>query len=115
MQNAQSALSPNYLHVTRYQAEHLGYIIDRCLGQDVLTVQPIQEAEDAWVKTILNAREKGRSFREQCTPGYYNNEGTDSEAMSRKASYGGGSLEFMALLDAWRDKGNMQGLELEFE
>ena len=38
-----------------------------------------QEAEDAWVATILELAQFNLDFLESCTPGYYNNEGKPSE------------------------------------
>ncbi len=46
--------------------------------------------------------------------GYYNNEGTASETAGRNASYGGGSPAFLNILEDWRAKGDLEGLELKY-
>lgn len=71
--NTQAALSPNFLHITWYQAKHLGYIIGRCREENARTVEAAQEAEDAWVETIIASRQKRGGSMLECTPGYYNN------------------------------------------
>jgi cyclohexanone monooxygenase len=55
----------------------------------------------------------GREFLEQCTPGYYNNEGKLSDLAAQNGFYGGGSPEFFRILDAWRAEGSLKGLELQ--
>ena len=51
-------------------------------------------------------------FLEACTPGYYNNEGKPAQRTSRNSSYGGGSIEFIEMLEEWRTAGGLEGLEL---
>ena len=54
-----------------------------------------------------------QDFSLNCTPGYYNNEGKPGEGPGWfGGSYGGDAVEFFKLLKAWRDKGDLQGLEL---
>ena len=53
------------------------------------------------------------TFQEQCTPGYYNNEGRPSEGGGLIVqSYGDGPIVFFQLLDGWRSAGDFAGLEL---
>lgn len=111
--NTQSALSPNFLHVTAFQAQHLSYIISQCHDRDIRTIEPTQEAEDAWVETVVQSRRKTAATQIQCTPGYYNNEGETSRAFDQKASYGGGALEFMRMMMEWRADDKMKGLEVQ--
>ena len=57
--------------------------------------------------------EDRHTFLAECTPGYYNNEGRISDADARAAPYGAGQVEFIELLKAWREAGDMAGLELD--
>jgi len=82
----QAALSPNFLHITAEQAKHIAYIISRCQERGIRTLEPTQEAEDAWVRTIIDSGARRRAFQASCTPGYYNNEGRSSER-SQKAGF----------------------------
>ena len=115
VQIVQAALSPNFLHVTGEQAEHIAYIISECKRRGVNTVEPTAEAEEDWVNTILRMAVLRAEFLAGCTPGYYNNEGTPNPAMARNASYGGGAPAFLRLLKTWRGKGELEGLDLTFD
>jgi cyclohexanone monooxygenase len=53
-----------------------------------------------------------RKFLEQCTPGFYNNEGRASAVADRNAPYGAGPIAFIELLREWREADDFAGLEL---
>ena len=74
-------------------------------------VEASKEGEANWVKTIIDNSRDMLSFQESCTPGYYNNEGKPMQAPQNNP-YGGGALNFFKLMKKWRDKGDLQGLEL---
>ena len=76
-------------------------------------VETSPEAEAAWVETIVASALQRAKFAEECTPGYYNNEGQPSALAARNGSYGKGSIAFIQLLEDWRAEGSLQGLELK--
>ena len=78
----------------------------------IRTVEASEEAEDAWVDTIVQLSTVNQKFLEACTPGYYNNEGKPVERSNRNASYGAGPIAFVKLLEDWRADGRLDGLEL---
>ena len=108
----QAALTPNFIHVTGEQANHLAYVVKTCRNRNIRTVEPTQEAEEAWVQTILEKGALRREFNMECTPGYYNNEGKPSPVAARNASYGGGALDFLEILNKWRADDSFDGLEV---
>ena len=110
--NTQSGFSVNFPHMLDEQSKHLAYILSRALENDVRVVEATLEAEDAWVQTIIDLAQNNLSFLESCTPGYYNNEGKPAERSGQNGFYGGGSIAFIKLLEAWRGAGNLEGLEL---
>ncbi|PPJ51161.1 hypothetical protein CBER1_08526 [Cercospora berteroae] len=110
----QAALTPNFVHVTGEQATHLAYVVSEAMKKNVRTVEPTREAEDQWVATIEKLALLRASFLQECTPGYYNNEGTPSKTGARNASYGGGSPAFLKILEDWRADGKMEGLDLKY-
>ena len=67
-------------------------------------VQRKFRAEKEWVETILELAKLRARFLQECTPGYYNNEGSPSNSAGRNASYGGGSPAFIKILEEWREK-----------
>ena len=109
---SQSGFTVNFPHMLDEQARHVAYVLSHVFEHDVRTVEPTQEAEDAWVQTILDKAMANEKFLESCTPGYYNNEGRPAERSLRNTSYGGGAPEFVKILEAWRADGTMAGLEL---
>jgi cation diffusion facilitator CzcD-associated flavoprotein CzcO len=112
MSNSQSGFTVNYPHMLNEQAKHIAYVIGTCAERGVTVVEAAQEAEDAWVETIVSSALQRAKFAEECTPGYYNNEGQPSALAARNGSYGKGPIAFVKILEAWREDGTMEGLEL---
>jgi cation diffusion facilitator CzcD-associated flavoprotein CzcO len=112
MMNTQSGFTANYPHMLNEQGKHLAYIIKHCVDRQVRTVEATKAAEDAWVQTIIDSALQRQQFQEECTPGYYNNEGKPSPLAARNGSYGKGSVAFIKLIEDWRAAGELEGLEL---
>ncbi|HSV03970.1 MAG TPA: NAD(P)/FAD-dependent oxidoreductase [Phenylobacterium sp.] len=110
--NTQSGFSANFPHMINEQSKHLGYILGRCHQEGISAVEASQEAEDAWVETIVKLAIMRQAFLEECTPGYYNNEGNVRAMSVRNGSYGAGPVAFVKVLEAWRADGAMPGLEI---
>jgi cyclohexanone monooxygenase len=111
----QNALSVNFTAMFDDQARHVAWIIHEAMARQARTVQPTAEAQDAWVAEIRRLSVMNRAFLEACTPGYYNQEGKIGEGAPgglAGASYGPGLNPFNALLAAWREKGDLEGLEI---
>ncbi len=113
IQNSQSAFTVNFPHAMDEQAKHLSYIVRHGLDHQVRTIEPSEEAEEAWVQTIIGLARGNLKFLEECTPGYYNNEGKPAErASAQNGPYGGGPNAFFKVIADWRDEGTLDGLEL---
>jgi len=110
----QAALTPNFLHVTGEQAKHLAYVISEAMKRNVRTVEPTEKAEEEWINTIVKLAMLRADYLRECTPGYYNNEGTPSMSAAKNAAYGGGSPAFLKILTDWRESGKMEGLDLKY-
>ena len=108
----QSGFSVNFPHMLEEQARHLAYILKHAQENDIRVIETSQEAEDAWVQTILDSALNRMEFLESCTPGYYNNEGHPNARAFREGPYGAGSIAFIQMWEAWRAEGTLQGLEL---
>ena len=111
MSNSQSGFTVNYPHMLNEQAKHVGYILATCAERGIGRVEAAQDAEDAWVQTIIDSALQRAKFAEECTPGYYNNEGQPSALAARNGSYGKGPIAFVKLLEGWRAAGALEGLE----
>ena len=108
----QSGFSVNFPHMLDEQSRHLAYILGHAQENDIKVIEASQEAEDAWVQTVLDAAINRMDFLESCTPGYYNNEGHPNQRAFRDGPYGGGAIAFVQMWESWRAAGNLEGLEL---
>lgn len=99
----QSAGSVNYLHVIDEQARHVAEVVAAAREHPDRYVEPTAEATADWVRT-LQEKTPDDTFHAECTPGYYNQEGT---ATTGSASYGDGPVAFHELLRRWRAEGGM--------
>ncbi|MEX1152761.1 flavin-containing monooxygenase [Parvibaculum sp.] len=111
--NSQSGFTANFPHMLNEQSKHLAYIVKECIDRQARVVEVAEEAENEWVDAVVKASVFNRRFLEECTPGYYNNEGKPSDLAIRNGFYGGGSIAFIKILEDWRAKGGMPGLELQ--
>ncbi|MEN8722357.1 MAG: NAD(P)/FAD-dependent oxidoreductase [Alphaproteobacteria bacterium] len=74
-------------------------------------VEVTKEAEQAWFDLL--ATNAGRMLGSQdCTPGYYNNEGQDPGSQSAmNVGYPAGALAYFNYIDGWRNDGKFDGLD----
>ncbi|HYC00868.1 MAG TPA: NAD(P)/FAD-dependent oxidoreductase [Candidatus Limnocylindrales bacterium] len=114
MSNSQAGFTANYPHMLNEQAKHLTYIIDKARREGLRRVEASNEAVRQWIDRCIEKAGAGMMFLENCTPGYYNNEGKLSERSVQNGFYGGGtgSPEFIALLEQWRADGKLAGIEV---
>ena len=111
--NSQSGFTTNFPHSMDETACHIGYILNRCLEENISTVEVSESAEDAWVEEIIAVSRYNVEFQAMCTPGYYNNEGQPNPKSVQNGPYGKGSRPYFKITKAWRDEGTMQGLDCE--
>jgi len=112
---SQGAVSANTTSMYEQQGEHIAYIIKEALTRGAATVELSKEAQDEWCRIIRETAVPDGGFAEECTPGYYNNEGGGGGEGIRSnlgEPYGPGFYAFGRLLQEWRDKGDLEGLVL---
>jgi cyclohexanone monooxygenase len=110
--NTQSGFTANFPHMINEQSKHIAYVLKHCADHQVRVAEASQEAEEAWVQTIVDLSIMRQKFLEECTPGYYNNEGNVQAMSARNGSYGAGPVAFVRVLEDWRAEGSLKGLEL---
>ncbi len=109
---SQTGVSANIPHILDVQSRHVAYILKTAHDCQTQTVDVTSEAEQAWVKQVMDASVMSVDFLESCTPGYYNNEGQPNGPMIRRnGSYAPGIMAFSRVLDVWRAEGNLAGIE----
>ena len=113
MSISQSGFTVNFPYMSNEQAKHIAYIIERALHKGVQSLEVSEAAEARWVDAVIQLASRNTGFVEQCTPGYYNNEGKPGRASRQNGFYFGGPTEFVKILEDWRADGEMSGLELD--
>lgn len=111
----QNGLSPNMTAMFDDQAVHVGYIIDEVKKRGLQVAEVTADAEAEWIAQIVGLAGSGATaFLVDCTPGYYNREGQTGKGggSMQNSPYAPGINAFNALLQQWRDKGDLEGMEL---
>lgn len=112
--HTQGGFTANYPHLLHEASSHVAHIVRSAVDSGVRELEATAEAEDEWLRTLAENARNVRSFQEQCTPGYYNNEGRPAEGGFIVSSYGKGPMPFFKLLAEWRQAGTYPGLELRY-
>ena len=112
MSNAQAGFTANYPHLLDEQAKHIAYIIQAATEKGYSRVEVTEQGESDWIQRCIDKARDTGDFLENCTPGYYNNEGRTGDRSAQDGFYGGGSIEFFQLLSRWREEDELAGLAL---
>ncbi len=112
----QSGQSPNFQHMLDEQTRHIGWLLRQMRERGAVTVEATEAAEKAWVDACVKVARARVPYLEECTPGYYNNEGNvNNMRVLKNNQYWRGPTVFLRMWEAWREKGDMDGLELGYE
>jgi len=64
----QSGLAPNFPHMLSEQANHIAYIVRRCLAGRLDSVEPTEEGEAEWTAAIMKAGVFRKAYQEDARP-----------------------------------------------
>jgi len=109
--HTQGGFTVNYPHLLDEACRHVAHILRHAIDGDLSTVEATAQSEEEWLRTLAESARDIRAFQEQCTPGYYNNEGQPGGGGFLASSYGNGPMPFFQLLSDWREAGTFAGLE----
>jgi cyclohexanone monooxygenase len=108
----QTGLAPNFTYMLNEQSTHLAYVISSAKARGAKVVECTPEAEAEWVRTVSQPGFMSE-YLKTCTPGYYNAEGKAGSGEGfLEGHYGEGPVQFYALLEKWRQRGQLEGLTL---
>ena len=102
-------LVANVTHNFSESSTAIAAMVRECVDKGHETLEPTLQAETQWVNSL---EVQDRGVLANCTPGYYNNEGKPNPVSVQNGAYGGGPTRFFKVVEAWREEGSMQGLEL---
>jgi cation diffusion facilitator CzcD-associated flavoprotein CzcO len=98
------------------QGFHIGYVASQALLRGAVTVEPTQDAQDAYIRHLRSVAVDNSTYINECTPSYFNNEGdTTKKRHIFGEPWGEGYYAFEAMLEKWRAAGDLAGLELTRE
>jgi cation diffusion facilitator CzcD-associated flavoprotein CzcO len=112
MNNTQAGFTANYPHLLDEQAKHIAHILHAATERGCTRLEATAQGEAEWVQQCVDKARDAGEFLQNCTPGYYNNEGRVGERSAQDGFYGGGSIEYFRILGQWRAQGELQGLAL---
>jgi cyclohexanone monooxygenase len=112
-----AAVSINQPLVFGAQGRHVALLVRELLDRGVRTAEVRVEAERAWRQVIEARSNYDPDAARRCTPGAYNNEGAADERQPSvfATAFGGGPIEYLALLERWRADSVARDLELGTE
>jgi cation diffusion facilitator CzcD-associated flavoprotein CzcO len=103
--NLISNVPHNLTESGRTIADIVRHTLDNGYGE----VEVTKDAEDEWMQLLLSG--PGRMIGSQdCTPGYYNNEGQPDKRSEFFVGYPQGAMAYFRYLDEWRSSGQFEGL-----
>ncbi|OBI47287.1 monooxygenase [Mycobacterium kyorinense] len=109
---AQSGFTVNFPYLIDTQSRHIAWVIAWALQHGVAELEATADAEAAWVDAVVQRSSVIAGRRESCTPGYYNREGQANKRLNQDSFFFGSPTEYADILAAWRDAGNLDGLEI---
>jgi cation diffusion facilitator CzcD-associated flavoprotein CzcO len=95
------------------QAQHIAHIINATLERGGKVIETTEEAQEAYVRHFEEVEIDMSQFQRECTPSYFTNEGQVKAPWALFRSYGPGWGAFLALVEEWRAKGDLEGMALE--
>lgn len=114
----QGAQATNFVHSISEIAKHVTFLVDRCLKDDVGTIEPTSEAQEEWFQVLFGTLWGVAKYNMTCTPGYLNSEGggmnRDGAAAMKSAraiAWMTSVMGFVDYVEKWRARGDLVGLE----
>jgi cyclohexanone monooxygenase len=108
----QGGVSASLTLMLMNQTHHIAYMIAETLKRGFTTIEPTAAAVEYWQQEMRAKKLNNDRFLQECTPGYYNNEGGPVKRSHIGEVYGPGVNAFNALLESWRREGGMVGMDL---
>jgi len=109
----QGGFGTNFSHLLSESAKHVAHILEACIDQGIVTIEPEEAAEEEWLSVLLGVGMGGARYFQSCTPSFYNSEqqAIDSRA-ARNLTYTGSLLEYVGYLERWRESPDFAGVRV---
>ncbi|MAS41497.1 MAG: monooxygenase [Porticoccaceae bacterium] len=112
--NGQASFTANYPDGLDEGAKHIAHLVKHFEAHGITRVDAAEDAEQDWSAEVYGTEARGPMGGASCTPGYYNLEGQHDPRARHNQPYGGmmGANLYFAKLEAFRQAGDLPGLEL---
>ena len=109
----QGAQATNFLHSISTVAEHVGWLVAKAAADGIVTMEPIEAAQEEWFNLLLGQVFGIARYNAVCTPGYLNREGEAGDmTTARSMAWMTSVMGFIDHVAAWRARGDLAGLEV---
>ena len=107
----QGGFGTNFSHLLSESAKHVAHIIEACVEEGIVTIEPDEAAEEEWLAVLLGVGAAGARYFQACTPSFYNSEQQAIDARAaRNLTYSGSLLDYIGYLERWRAEPDFAGV-----
>ncbi|MET0885996.1 MAG: NAD(P)/FAD-dependent oxidoreductase [Mycetocola sp.] len=108
----QNTMTLNVVHMLGENTTHMAYVASQVRDRGATRFDVSETHEREWVAECVAHSRDNEAWLEQCTPNRFNAEGDLERRKLQNANYPLQPMDFFALLQEWREKGDLDGLEL---
>jgi cation diffusion facilitator CzcD-associated flavoprotein CzcO len=108
----QGGWGTNFVHYLQETSNHVAQIIAECENEGVATIEATTQSEEDWLMVLYGTVAGVARYNAACTPGYMNSEQDMDAKSARNLAYLGSIIDYAKHLKAWREAGDMAGVEV---
>ncbi len=109
----QNASATNFVFILDEQSKHVAYTLKEARTRGARMVEASEKAVADYVAEVSPLSFSMNKFWVECTPSYFNGEGTPDDPNGFFANvHPAGTVGFYEMLQQWRERGGLTGLEL---
>ena len=106
----QGGFGTNFSHLLSESAKHVAHIVEACVEQGIVAIEPEEAAEEEWLSVLHGVGVGGARYFLSCTPSFYNSEQQAIDARAaRNLTYSGSLLDYVGYLERWREDPDFAG------
>lgn len=110
----QGGFGVNFSHLLSESAKHVAQIVEACVEQGIVVIEPEEAAEEEWLSVLHTVGFGGARYFQNCTPSFYNSEQqTIDTRAARNLTYAGSLLEYIGYLERWREEPDFRGVKTQ--
>ena len=110
----QGGFGTNFSHLLSESAKHVAHIVEACVEQGIIVIEPEEAAEEEWLSVLHGVGVGGARYFQSCTPSFYNSEQQAIDARAaRNLTYAGSLLDYVGYLERWRQEPDFAGVKVK--